>query len=110
MSDLQQVIKEAKSHLDKGYVFIHIKDHWLRTLLDGLEIAQSEVERFKYTAKKIVEQKDKIIKNIASRNTVLSTEHAAMKEALEWIDECGTDYQSIKKAHSVLSTLSPKEE
>lgn len=45
MSHLQEVIKEAKSHLDKGFVFVHVKDHWLRTFIDGLEEQQREIEK-----------------------------------------------------------------
>jgi hypothetical protein len=43
MLELQKVVNEAKSHLDKGFVFVHVKDHWLKALLDGIEGAHTAI-------------------------------------------------------------------
>lgn len=70
------------------------RDKWKAEAKHQLQLFNEEFE----TARKYMEERDQ-----------LRTEHTTMKEALEWIVECGTDYQSINKARSVLSTLTKEE-
>ena len=44
MSNLETVVQKVKEDLTKGFVFVHMKDHQLRVLVDGLEALQRELD------------------------------------------------------------------
>ncbi|MUT66046.1 hypothetical protein [Paenibacillus sp. NEAU-GSW1] len=72
---------------------------WLQWAVEELEKAQTLAEDYS----------DRYLDAIRTLNETRD-EHKAMKEALEWIEECGVDYQSNNKARSVLSSLKEESE
>jgi rubrerythrin len=54
MTNIDKVIAQDKSNLEKGYVFVHVKEDWLRTLVSAYEEAQKENATMKEALIRIV--------------------------------------------------------
>lgn len=90
MNNINQVIEEVKRDIEQEVYPYYLVPN-VNTLLSGLEEAQREIEFWQREVEGI------------------RIDKAVLKEALEWIVECGTDYQSINKARTALSFLSEEE-
>lgn len=122
MNNIDQVLTEARSYLNKGYVFVHVKDTWLQTLLSAYEESQRENERLSFgksvMSAQLIDEVEQHAKAVA-QNIRLSAENAAMKEALkfyasEWNHDVQLEDEGVtttmqkdrgQKARTVLSTL-----